>query len=147
VSTRLGTLHFIGTAGSPLDFHVFDDAIVVVEAGRGHRAGLAFGAIGGAVSVTSANRQVKRRRAQAEATGDASAAELAAAVDGAHLLPLGHVASARLEKALGKGRKLTVATRAGKSRTYRFASNRQSPEAVAAVLQSALGNRFTSTLD
>lgn len=143
---QLGTLHFIGTAGSPLDFHVFDDAIVVIEAGRGHRAGLAFGAVGGAVSATSANRQVKKRREQAEATGFASAAALAAAVDGAQLLPLVDVASARLEKALGRGRKLTVTTRQGRSRTYRFASNRQPPEEVAAVLGSALGDRFVSTL-
>ena len=146
MSTQLGTLRFIGTAGSPLDFHVFDDAIVVIEAGRGHRAGLAFGAIGGAVSATSANRQVKKRRQQADEAGFASAAALAEAVDGAHLLALADVASARLEKALGRGRKLTVTTRQGKSRTYRFASNRQPPEEVASVLGAALGDRFANAL-
>ena len=146
MSTRLGTLHFIGHAGSPLDFHVFDDAIVVIEAGRRHQVGLAFGAIGGVVAATSANRKVKKLREQADATGFTSAASLAQAVTGAQLTPVGEVAGARLEKALGKGRKLTVKNVNGKSRTYRFASNRQSPDEVAQVMGAALGERFVNAL-
>jgi hypothetical protein len=146
MSTRLGTLHFIGHAGSALDFHVFDDAIVVIEAGRAHQVGLGFGAIGGAVAATSANRKIKRLREQADATGFMSAASLAEGVSGAQLMPVGEVAGARLEKALGKGRKLTVKTVNGKSRTYRFASNHQSPDEVAQVVGAALGDRFVNTL-
>ncbi len=146
MSARLGTLQFIGNAGSPLDFHVFDDAIVVVEAGRRTNTGLAFGAIGGAIAVTTANRQVKARRAQADAVGNASAAALADAVDGAQLTPLDDIAEARLQKALAKGRKLKVRTRDGTSRTFRFASNRQDPGEVGRVLGAALGDRFVNEL-
>jgi hypothetical protein len=125
MSNRIGTLHMTGESGSPLDLHVFDDAIVVIGASKAHRAGYAFGAI---AQVTSAESD--------------TAQAIAAAVDGATLFPLGEIAGARMEKAILGTRKLIFTFTNGRPRTIKFGPKQQSPDEVARVLGTALGGRF-----
>jgi hypothetical protein len=136
----------MGEAGSPLDLHVFDDAIVVIGAGKAHRAGYAFGAIGGVTSVLSANAQAKRRHAQAAAAEADTAEAFAAAVDGAALFPLSEITGVRMEKAFAGTRKVSFTFSTLRPRTIKFAPKLLPPEEVARVLGAALGARFVDGL-
>ncbi|HXY72198.1 MAG TPA: hypothetical protein VEM41_06625 [Actinomycetota bacterium] len=142
MSNRIGTLHMTGESGSPLDLHVFDDAIVAIGASKAHRAGYAFGAIGGMTSVLTANAQAKKRHAQVTSAESDTAQAIAAAVDGATLFPLGEIAGARMEKAILGTRKLIFTFTNGRPRTIKFGPKQQSPDEVARVLGTALGGRF-----
>lgn len=157
MSTELGMLHFrgsprLGYAGD-LDVHVFDDAMVMIQ-GLTPKAGLAYrtlldrGVLGIAVGFAGRKRAFENQHEQAEAADHASAASLAQAVDGAQLMPLSNVASARLEKGLGKVCKLTFTTGDGESDTWRWNWKKNGPPAdeAAEILGSALGERFVNAL-
>jgi hypothetical protein len=143
--SKLGRLQFVGNRG-PIDVHVFDDALVVVEAGKGHEVARFFGPIAGGVAGVHAARQMEERRAQAESIGDVTAREFVQAVEGTTLIPAADITRAHLEKTRGKTGKLTVSTADGKSRTFLFTFKIQAPEQIEDALHEALGERFVGSI-
>jgi hypothetical protein len=152
MSTRLGNVKLVGSAVEHTDLFVFDDALVFVLPSRAAKAGLGFGAVGFLAGRSAGKRHKARDEERIAALGDgASAAELAAAVDRADLVPVEEIADVRVTKGIGLLRYLCITTTDGQKRKYRFGDNRaghavQPCAELAALLTPLLDEHFESAL-
>ncbi len=140
-----GEINLTGVEG-PQTMWVFDDGVIVGEPSKAGRAGLAFGGIGGMVgglaSEVSGRRLAKAIADVVSALPEPSAEAVASQVKRAHLFRTDEVSRIRLEKGLGKTRKLVIATTDGKHTVYRFGIPMQPEAPVSDLLGALFGARF-----
>jgi hypothetical protein len=130
---------------------VFDDGIIVFEAGKLALAGITMGGALGGLAGGVAGEVKGRRRAQsiAEAISnmpDPSAEALATQVKKARLFLIDDVTQVRLEKGFANVRKIVVATTSGKDAVFRFGVPMQPEDPVREVLSAVFGDRFDDRL-
>ena len=132
----------IGGAGQTASLIVFDDGILVVSGSKAASAGVAFGAIGGAVGAVAAKKALAKKLAIIDELGpSASSGQAAAAVKGAQHLSATDITAARIAKGLGQGRKLRFDLPSGPVK-LRWAGKQTPVATVAGLLQLLLGDRL-----
>jgi hypothetical protein len=130
---------------------VFDDGIVVFEAGKLALATMTMGgALGGLLSGVAGEVRGRRRdQTIAEAISampDPSAGALASQVKGARLFRIDEVTQVRLEKGVANTRKIVVATTGRKDVAFRFGVPMQPEAPVRDVFSAVFGDRFDDRL-